>query len=193
MKFFSRDEVIGIIIILGSIALISSFNFSISLRRARDAQRKSDVGTIVTGLVKYQEDFGSFPLASSDGKIMACKNPSEVPTKDINGNWVINWIPCNWGVDGLRDVMDPNYPPYLAILPVDPQNSQGVHYTYFSDGKTFQIYTSLEGRDEPEYTPKILARGVSCGIRICNYGRALGKTPLDISIEQYENEINAKK
>jgi type II secretory pathway pseudopilin PulG len=192
MKFFTRNELIGVIIILGIIGLISAYNFSISLRRARDAQRKSDMGTLTAGLVKFQEDFGTYPLASSDGRILACKNPPETPTKDSKGNWVINWIPCEWGKDNLRDVTDPSYPPYLAVLPVDPQNSEGVHYTYFSNGKTFQIYTSLEGQDEPEYTPKIAARGVSCGIRICNYGLALGNTPLDKSIEEYENETKQK-
>jgi hypothetical protein len=41
----------------------------------------------------------------------------------------------------------------------------------------------------PEYDPKIVARGVSCGKVICNFGKASRGTPLDRSLEQFEKEL----
>src|SRR5260221_218394 len=88
------------------------------------------------------------------------------------------------------------YPPSLSVipsLPKDPGTPSGYSYLYITDGKYFQLYASLEGKtDEAEFNPKINALGLKCGNYICNFGRASGNTPLDKSLEEYENEINAK-
>jgi len=39
---------------------------------------------------------------------------------------------------------------------------------------------------------KIVKRNISCGVKVCNYGRSYSTTPLDKSLEEYENEIRAK-
>ena len=82
--------------------------------------------------------------------------------------------------------------PLTKDLPRDPDWKKGLVYVYISNGRRFQILASLEGRDEDEYSPRIEERNIKCGLKLCNFGRAYGKTPLDKSIEEYENEINAK-
>jgi type II secretory pathway pseudopilin PulG len=189
MKFFTKKEILGIIFILLAIGLACFSNFKVSLRRARDAQRKNDIGAIADALNRYQVDFGFFPLSSSDGKILACE---PVTTEGKGKNKVYIFSACEWGKDGIRDLTDYNVLPYLKILPTDPQKDKGLIYFYISNGKRYQIFASLEGSDEDEYSRAIIKRNISCGTRLCNFGCAYGKTPLDKSIEEYENELYAK-
>lgn len=183
MNPFSQQEFKGLAIILLIIVGISLPNFLVSLRRARDAQRRSDIGAIKDSLLRYQADFGYFPF-SVDGKIAAC----EPVTKKDELTYVFS--ACEWGKDALKDLSDPSYSPYIAKLPLDPDHAKGIAYLYFSNGSRFQIYAALEGKDEAEYDPAILKRNSACGSKICNFGKSFSQTPLDKSIEEYENEIN---
>lgn len=74
-------------------------------------------------------------------------------------------------------------------IPTDPLLKNGDKYLYFSNGKRFQLYASLELTDQDEYDEKVASRNLLCGTRVCNFGRAYGDTPLDISIEEYENKL----
>ena len=179
MKNFTKQEIVGISVILGLIFIASFFNFRVSLRRARDAQRVSDLGQIVDYLSVYHEENGVSPL-SLNGKPLACKGKDTFVDAKTGG--YVNLLACDWGSDSL-----------LGKLPIDPESSQGVSYLYLSDGSIYQIYAFLESKDEAEYKPAIINRNLNCGNRICNAGRAYGKTPLDKSIEEYENEIRAKQ
>ncbi len=181
---FSGKESVFLIFVFLFVIGFTLINLQDSYRKARDAQRKSDIRAIYDGLMAYQNDFSHFPKAL-DGKIAAC-DPREVE-KDV-----IVYGPCLWGEDALADALDPDYPPYVANLPRDPQWDKGATYLYISDGRNFQIYAALEGEDEDEFDPGIVARKLDCGGRICNFGRSDGKTPLDKSIEEYNNELNAK-
>jgi len=58
MKFFTRKELLAVILIFSAIILASLGNFKVSLRRARDVQRKNDIRSVSDALVKYSEDFG---------------------------------------------------------------------------------------------------------------------------------------
>lgn len=176
---FSKSELFSVSVILGIIIFASLVNFRIAERRGRDTQRKNDMGYIAKGLNIYGKDFGVFPLSTTDGKIIACSDPLS-PT------------PCSWGVDKLADLTDPKYPAYLPLIPRDPQTEMGVNYFYISNSRRFQLYIALEGRDEDEYEESIVARGIKCGLRICNAGLSSGDTPLDKSIEEYENELLEK-
>jgi len=80
----------------------------------------------------------------------------------------------------------------LKPLPNDPQWDRGISYLYLTNGHTFQLYGSLELTDQDEYDEKVVSRNLACGIRICNFGRSYGNTPLDKSIEEYENELIEK-
>lgn len=82
----------------------------------------------------------------------------------------------------------------MKVVPKDPATPKGYSYLYFTDGKFFQIYASLEGgSDESQYDPKIYARNLKCGNFVCSYGTASGAVPLDKTIQEYENELEAKK
>lgn len=80
-----------------------------------------------------------------------------------------------------------------ANIPRDPGTPYGYSYIYLTDGRYFQIYASLEGgRNESQYMNSVAKLGLKCGRFICNFGKASGNTPLDKSIQVYENEINAQ-
>jgi len=201
MKFFSKKETFGILMILTLILAASLYNFKTSLRRARDAQRKADLGQIANAIGAFQNDFGFYP-PSLDGKIVACKKDGvddyaeykdSLLTKDNEIDLFEIYAPCEWGKDSLSDVFDPEYPPYVETLPLDPQGSGGAYYTYISNKNRFQLYTGLEGKDEDDAQAEIAERNISCGIRICDFGRASGATPLEKSIEEYENELLQEK
>lgn len=198
MIFLGRDEVIVVSVTLLILAVVSSFNFAISLRRRRDAQRIADTRSISDSLAQYQEDFGFYPPASSDGKIIACDRDGEVFSYTSDGDNTAksgyqllqqNARACEWGQDALRDISDPDFPAYLERLPIDPRNGQGRTYIYFSTGNNFQILASLESEDEDEYKEELLVRGVLCGEYVCNHSRSSLKLPLEKSLQEYENEL----
>ena len=176
-------------VILLALVIVSYPNFQISLRRARDAQRKNDIGILANGLAKFADDFGSYPLSSPDGKILACNPLISQVGKQVK----VDFDPCEWGKDALGDPFGNTTSSYIANLPFDPKASEGLAYFYISNGKRFQIYAHLEGKDEAENDPKIAFRNIICGNKICNFGRASGDTPLDKSLEEYENELLKEK
>ena len=78
---------------------------------------------------------------------------------------------------------------FLQATPQDPQTGKGLKYIYISNGRRFQIYAGLEDKNQDEYSAAIEKRNISCGTRICNFGRAYGKTPLGVSLEEYEQSL----
>lgn len=192
MKKFSRQELWGVSLIFLLLFIVSIPNFIVSLRRARDQVRKDDMGALLHSLDAYFADFGIFPPASPDGRIMACKKPGDVVTKNKDGRLVVNFIPCDWSVDGISDVTQNNGKVYMPLLPRDPNFKKGPSYRYISNGSRFQIYVSLEGEDNDEFDAKIIARNLVCGNVVCNAGRASSNTPTDISVEEYEASLLGK-
>jgi hypothetical protein len=184
MKRFTKSEIISIVIIFTVLIAVSIPNFIISLRRARDQVRRDDMGVMVYAFGQYQSDNETFPKSSPDGRIINCLSPGDKPVKNKLGNWVLNLIPCEWGVDAFSDLITGRV--YRAILPRDPDYQKGAKYLYFSDGERYQIYAAMEGMDEAEVDPKIIARNLMCGSRVCNTGRFYN-VPIDISIEEYNN------
>lgn len=185
-EFFS---IVGILLVLFSATFI---NLGVSLRRSRDAQRKSDLRSIADSLVKFQNDFSNFPFAQ-DQKIAACVEEGFDATK-LGPADSVPFVACQWGEDQLKDVTDANYAPYSERLPRDPKSAQGIDYLYISNGKRFQLFAHLEGgADDNEYKPEVEARGLMCGIKICNFGVGFSTTPLDKTLEEYENELSAQE
>lgn len=196
---FKKQEIIGITVIFLVLIGISVPNFALSLRRARDQVRRDDLGALEGGLDQYGIDFGGFPFATSDGKIMNCVKPGESVVMDTKGNLTANLIGCEWGKDSFVDLTPGSKKIYIAKLPQDPKINDGITYKYFSDGKRYQIYAYLEGgSDEIGYDSKIVARNILCGTKVCNVGRSYN-VPINISIEEYDrqldelNKLNAKK
>lgn len=83
----------------------------------------------------------------------------------------------------------PTLSPYIKNVPRDPQESKGVKYVYITNSKRYQIYASLEVVKQDEYDSDIEKLKIDCGIRYCNFGRGYSNTPLDKSLEEYENEL----
>lgn len=178
---FTKRELLSVVAILGVIMTITYSNLQLSLRRSRDIQRGQDLWRIHDALVKYHKDQSSFP-PSHEGKIVACFG-------GVDENDVPQAVPCDWHQDPLPNIFTGET--YLEHLPTDPKHNEGARYYYISNGRYFQIYGALEGEDEDEYNPSVVARNIMCGNEVCNFGRAFGQTPLDKSIEEYENELRA--
>ena len=180
MKPFSKPEIISLLVIFFVLVAVSWPNFALSLRRARDQVRRDDVGNIQAAITDYYADYGIYPSSTSDGRIIACKDPAQ--------NGKITLIPCNWGKDPWINLTTGVNKVYMNRVPGDPNQPQGVNYDYFSDGSRYQIFASFEGKDESEVDPKVIAMGFKCGTRVCNVGRAIN-VPLYISIPEYDLQI----
>lgn len=190
MKNFSKSEFILIFIIFAILFAISIPNFAASIKKARDQARKDDLGTIVHALDDYYQDFGEFPLSSVDGKILACKKAEDQVRVDEKKRLVVNLIPCEWGKDPIVDLTPGSNKVYISALPRNLDFLKtGTTYIYFSNGTRYQIYGHLENKDWDEYDPKIIARNIMCGTKVCNFGRSFSATPTNISIEEYEKTI----
>jgi hypothetical protein len=199
MRPFTKNEMLGIGLVLSLTFFLTAVNLRISLRKSRDAQRLSDIGAISEALDKYQEDFGFYPPSTPDGKILACKGenfgniPEGIPEGEKRVYFFKSLRGCNWGEDGLRDVNDDSFEPYLKTIPRDPKAGSGYSYLYLSDTNRFQLYAYLEGgKSEVGFRDGIIGRDLHCGVNICSFGKASGDTPLEKSIEEYENEIRQK-
>lgn len=190
MKFFTKQETVGIVVIFLILLVISIPNFALSIKRARDNTRKADLGSMVYALEEYQKDLLSFPLSDSSGSVIACIKPGDKTETDSQGRLKVNLIPCEWGVDGLYDPRDVSKSePYIKTIPTDPESQKGPKYLYFSNGKRYQIYAALENPDDDQYDEGIVKRNLQCGNKICSTGRGYSNTPLDKSLEEYENEL----
>lgn len=197
MKSFTKQETKIISWVLAFILVAGFFNFKKSLARSRDYQRIRDVGDVVSALEVYHEDFGFYPPSTDDGKIVACEKEDAKKLSELIGVPLDEALKqvfseCQWGQDSLKDLSDDTYPPYLDKLPIDPQSKNGVSYYYVSTVDHFQLFASLELSDNEQYKTDVLQRNLKCGSRVCNFGKSLYPTPLDVSLEEYEQtlEIN---
>ncbi len=200
MRFFTKHETIGVIIIF---LIVGAFTFQgllVSIRRSRDAQRMADLGAIANALDQFHEEYGFFP-PSDNGKIKACKGDNfdevleklESNAKFDNELFLSGLQACEWGQDSLQDIFDTTRTPYIKPLPQDPQTSQGLSYHYLSNTRRYQIFAHLEGgKEEDFFNQAVEMRALNCGTSICNVGRSYIDTPLDRTIEQYEIELLEK-
>lgn len=197
MKFFSKNEFLGIALIFLVVFIVTYQNMIIALARARDTQRRDDLGSISNALNQFQEEFGFFP-PSENGKIKACRgeNYDEVVARlenlpEFDREVFFEGLrACEWGYDPLPDSQGEREKPYMERLPQDPQANLGLSYLYLSNTNRFQIYSYLEeGEGAEGFNEGIVARTLSCGNEICSFGRSYGETPLDKSIEEYEEEL----
>jgi len=186
MKSFTKHELFSLLSIFLILIAVSWPNFSLSLRRARDQIRRDDIGNIQGSIDSFYSDYGVYPDSTEDGKIVVCTDGGT--HLDSSGSTSPNLIPCLWGKDSWINLTPGVSKTYMKVLPGDPHLSKGVTYLYFSDGSRYQLFGSLEGADEPGYDPKIHERGVKCGNRVCNIGRA-NNVPLYISIDEYNLQI----
>ncbi len=95
-----------------------------------------------------------------------------MPYVDENGKWIFDLVACEWGKDQFLSLATGGV--FISILPRDPDWQRGVNYYYISDGVRYQLFASMEGRDEAEVDANIISEGVNCGNRLCNVGRSYG-------------------
>jgi len=181
-------------VVLGS---LTAFNLNISIRRARDVQRRGDLGAISNALEKFHMEYGFFPPAEG-GKIKFCKasNYDEilalVKEKNVFDRELFfqGLRPCDWGRDAFVDVISNDNEIYMQTLPSDPKTAENYSYYYLSNSNRFQLYSFLEGgKSEIGYDEGIITRDLPCGTKVCSFGKSYANTPLDKSIEEYEAEL----
>lgn len=200
MRWFTKSEIRGVATILIVVITVTLFNLSIAVRRARDVQRRGDLGAISDALDKFYADYGFFP-PSEGGKIKFCKASNfDAILSQVNEKLFFDrelffqgLRLCEWGVDPFDDVIN-NGESYMGTLPSDPKSVENISYYYLSNTKRYQIYSYLEGeKREIGYSESILARSLACGGKVCSFGKSYADTSLDKSIEEYEAELVEKQ
>ena len=146
---FTLMEILIAIAILGILAVVGMGNFYTSLKKGRDARRKSDLEQVQKALEMYYNDHGQYPIDSEF---------------DVNSPWGEEFT------DGATI--------YMTKLPVDPKTRSDYQYDYETDdeGTFFQLYTCLENtQDQGPGVNQDGYAGTDCGCPtvsdpICNYG-----------------------
>lgn len=159
MKLFTKSETKIIVIIFIVLFSIIGFNMKISLRKGRDNTRKNDLSVLQKALDTFQQKYHLFP-PSINGKIGGCFGPDT--TLDPKTDKPVDLIACEWGKDSFEKI---------STLPRDPNYQKGASYLYLSDTERYQIYVSLEDKNEAEYSETVFNKSLQCGTVICNYGR----------------------
>lgn len=173
-NFFTKKESKVVSVIFICLVILIGYNLKASIRKGRDNIRKSDISAMQGALGQYKEKYHVFP-ESKNGKIVGCVTDDTFFDEDLER--YVNLGECEWGEDGFEN---------LERLPLDPSFEEGRSYLYFSNTKHFQIFTALEGKGESEYTESVVKRSLDCGEAICNFGKKDGNAPLNISLEEYE-------
>lgn len=125
-KGFTLLELLITITILSILATVGLGQYRSSQMKARDAQRKADLGNIARALEMYYNDHESYPLA--DG-----------------GRISVEGVGLDWGTEFSTDDAI-----YMKALPKDPQDPEH-YYCYESDGSYYALYAYLENENDPDY------------------------------------------
>jgi prepilin-type N-terminal cleavage/methylation domain-containing protein len=104
---FTLIEMLIVIAIISIISTIVGINYSSGLKRARDAQRISDINMIVSAINSYRREKGKFPEETT-------------PT----GEWETSIVPDQF-MEYLK--LPKNY---LSSIPIDPKNNSNYYYAY---------------------------------------------------------------
>ncbi len=136
-KGFTLIELLVVISIIGVLTTLVFSNLNAARSRARDAQRKSDMRNISTGLRLYFNDWGTYPGQDGSANINGCGNgtPEVIPTST-----------CTWGGSWSNG----SAATYMTVLPKDPLSTQ--QYFYNRDPLYTDKYTvsaCLENGSDP--------------------------------------------
>ena len=167
-KGFTLVELLVVMAILGILVTLVGGNFRSAQIRGRDAQRKSDLKQIANALELFFNDYGYYPPADGQGRIMAC--PFE---EGVGG------ASCNWGVEGEVKFED-KYPGtystrtvYLTKIPDDPVSKYNYYYRQpGGDIKKFQLFAKLENTEDQDCMGGDCANPpvtYTCGTVSCNF------------------------
>lgn len=158
---FTLLELLIAMAILGILTSFLFTTYSSTQKKARDAQRKSDLREIQEALEMYLNDKGLYP-ASSNGQIVGCGACNSLPSVCLWDNQpeFRDTVPANCGAI------------YMKKLPKDPLSAQNYYYWVSTDQKSYKLYACLENtRDSKIITPSETVNCGGCG-GSCNYGVA---------------------
>lgn len=130
--------VIAIIAILAAVVVLIINPLELT-RRSRDATRLSDVANLQTAInVAAQESTNSGTDILCVGGLTSgyCEGRSNTGTRSSNGT---GWVKVN--LSSQQSVSVPT-------LPADPLNDGTYHYTYCSNGSTWEINAKLESQQQ---------------------------------------------
>jgi prepilin-type N-terminal cleavage/methylation domain-containing protein len=127
---FTLIELLVVISIIGMLVVFLLYNFNDARLRARDAQRKSDLRQIKTGLALYYSVWGQYPANDGDGKIIGCGSTSLTA--------------CTWG-----EAWDRGGTVYMRPLPADPLSDQSYRYVKVNED-SFYLVALLENRSDKD-------------------------------------------
>jgi general secretion pathway protein G len=134
---FTLIELMIVMAIIGMVATLGIGSYQISLKRARDAQRKTDLQQIRSALEIYRTDINVYPSTGGTYQIQGCGTPCGVS-------------PCAWG-----NAWTCGGSTYMEKLPADPK-SPTVNYRYSSNGSTYTLEACLENKNDPQATSPTL-------------------------------------
>lgn len=129
---FTLIELMIVIAIISMVAALGVANYQTSLKKARDAHRKTDLQQIRSALEIYRADIGSYPTGAAPAFLIhGCGSPCGAADCTFGNKWE-----CGTPTST-----------YIEKLPQDPKN---VNYRYSSTATTYTLEACLEHRDDPQ-------------------------------------------
>lgn len=129
--------VIAIIAVLAAVVLVLVNPLEL-MRRGRDATRLQDLDNISKAIsVGLQDNVTSIStfLCTSPATAPCTATSNTGTSTDARKNDGTGWVKVNFA--GLVTVT-------VATLPLDPTNDSTYHYTYYSDGSSYELDAVLE-------------------------------------------------
>ena len=160
---FTLLELLVVMVIISTLAVIGLRTFLRSQMRGRDAKRKNDLEQITRALEMYRSDKGFYPVNSVVGQIKVAHNDGADKTSFI------------WG-EVFND-LDNTLTIYMPVLPMDPSGLTYYYQAYHRDtsdvndgvhrhtpddedsgdyqAEAYKIFAFLENGDDPEATIEV--------------------------------------
>ena len=167
---FTLLELLVVMVIISTLAVIGLRTFLRSQMRGRDAKRKSDLEQITRALEMYRSDKGYYPVNSEAGQIRVAYNGG------------VDQTSFDWG-EVFNDP-DNTLTIYMPVLPQDPSGltyyyqayhrdagaADGVHVHSVDDedaddyqAEAYKIFAFLENGDDPKaVTEAAIIAGSDC-------------------------------
>lgn len=146
---FTLMEILVAMAIMAILAGVGFGSYSSSLKRSRDAQRKSGLDQLQKALENFVADNAVYPQASASQRMY----------DDISGG------DFAWGGSFDYEVRGATIQ-YMKQLPKDPDNSRAYQYYVSDDRRKYILYAALENENDPSISGGL---DVSCGSVTCNY------------------------
>lgn len=153
---FTLIELIVVMMIVSSLALLIIGNFTSTLKRGRDAKRKADLALLRQVLETYYEDKRSYPPIPAD--------EYEITNHIVSPEGFIRRKKAF--IDTASGKM------YMGRLPDEPNPSYEYVYTTDSLGTYYRLFSCIENKDdtgEGVSHSGFTGAPTTCGCSVCNY------------------------